>query len=388
VRIIDMESCMLRELEIRALERDAAVSRSSRALAQLDCLCALAVASLDFGWNCLPQFVDESVIRIEQGRHPLQELCVQTFIPNDAQFEVDSRRVAVINGANFSGKSVYAKQVAVLVYLSQLGGYVPAVRCTLGPADRIFSRILSNDSVREGKSAFYDDLAQVYSMIRHSTCRSLLVVDEFGKGTLSCDGAAMLIATLKSFIKRGPLTTRSPVSAPPVVPAVQGGDNPYLAPAEQCTGCPLVIVSTHFSEVLDRSLLPSSPLLAFYTMDVVRELGCSEAQGALLRTPTGTCDGDIRSLAFLYQLVPREAEHVSSYGLVCARCAGVPQAVLERAASIIEAVRGGSPILRAVSRRTMKRDAHFTAVFDRIARREIQGDPRAFLFGLPTEPCL
>ena len=383
-RIIDMESCMLRDLEIRALERDAAVSRSSRAVAQLDCLCAFAVASLDFGWNCLPRIVNESVIRIEKGRHPLQEMCVQTFIPNDAHFVEDSGRVAVINGANFSGKSVYAKQVAVIVFLAQLGGYVPASTCVVGPVDRIFSRILSTDTVREGKSAFYADLTQVYGMIRHSTCRSLLVVDEFGKGTLSSDGAAMLIATLKSFIRRGSLSRSQPM----VVPSCVEGD-PYGVSTEQRTGCPLVIVSTHFSEVLDSNMLPRSPLLAFYTMDVVREMGGEATDTASAqRTPTGTREGDVRSLAFLYQLVPREAEHVSSYGLVCARCAGISQAVLERAASIIEVVRAGRPIRRMVSRRTKNRDAHFTGVFDQIAWREVLGDPRAFLAALPVEPCL
>jgi len=342
------------------------------------------VASLDFGWNCLPRFVDESIVDIERGRHPLQEMCVQTFIPNDAHFEEASRRVAVINGANFSGKSVYAKQVAVLVFLAQLGGYVPAESCTLGPVDRIFSRILSTDTVREGKSAFYADLAQVHGMIRHSTCRSLLIVDEFGKGTLSSDGAAMLIATLKSFIRRGPLSRTLPaiVHSCPENAA-------YDAPFEQRTGCPLVIVSTHFSEVLNRDILPRSPLLAFYTMDVVREMGGVVADSSSVqRTPTGTRDGDVRSLAFLYQLVPREAEHVSSYGLLCARCACIPQFVLERAACIIKAVRSHRPIRRAVSRRTKNRDAHFTGVFDQIAVCEVCGDPRAFLSALPAEPCL
>lgn len=181
------------------------------------------------------------------GRHLLQELLEDRFVPNDTRMGDGSSssssghhqpgRVHVLTGPNCSGKSVYLKQAALVVLLAHVGSFVPADRAVVGLTDRIFTRLNANDSVTAAvqQSAFMRDLSQLAAMLRHATPRSLLVVDEFGKGTLAADGVGLLCAAL------GELAGRRP--APP-----------------------RALVSTHFTEALDPELLPRNPQIEFFTM--------------------------------------------------------------------------------------------------------------------------
>lgn len=130
--------------------------------------------------------VQDNVIQIKKGRHPLQELCVDAFIPNDADFSA-TERVFLVTGANYSGKSVYLKQVALIVYLAHVGSFVPAAEAVIGVTDKILTRIWTQESVSSSASTFMADLQQMSFALNHFTSRSLIVIDEFGKGT-NADG--------------------------------------------------------------------------------------------------------------------------------------------------------------------------------------------------------
>jgi DNA mismatch repair protein MSH5 len=217
------------------------------------------------------------VIDVKNGRHPLQELCVDSFVPNDTSLNMENGIVHILTGSsvmkcclscqlyfhkpwyifsvigpNASGKSVYLKQVALISYLAHIGSFVPAERATVCLLDHIHSRIQTVESVATQMSSFVLDLKQVrlrfYSVGRdrtswpsthslmfqmslslyNSTPNSLVVIDEFGKGTTEIDGLSLLTASLTSFINRG-------------------------------ENCPFIIVSTHFRKL--PTLLPDSPLV-------------------------------------------------------------------------------------------------------------------------------
>lgn len=205
----------------------------------------------------------------------LQELLEDRFVPNDTRMgsgggddgggggdgdpsdggggpPAAAGRVHVLTGPNCSGKSVYLKQAALVVFLAHVGSFVPADRAVVGLTDRIFTRLNANDSVTSAvqQSAFMRDLSQLAAMLRHATHRSLLLVDEFGKGTLAADGVGLLCAALSELAGRAPAAPRA-------------------------------LVSTHFTEALDPALLPRHPQIEFFTMCVRgRCCGKSAAEAA------------------------------------------------------------------------------------------------------------
>jgi hypothetical protein len=283
--------------------------------------------------------------------------------------------IAILSGANGSGKSLYLKSVALLVLLAQAGSFVPAERVVLGLVDRIFSRLASLDSAMAGASSFSLDLAQVGLMLRHATPRSLLLIDEFGKGTASLDGIALLAATVRAFARGAP--TRALDGAGEAGAAVEAeGEGPdgdgergaaALAPAAP-RAPPRTIITTHFREVFDQKLLhvahvpavavtsggdgdgapppppppppPTAdasappPHVAYFQMGVVLERrALSAGNGA-----TDDEDDEDGSPAWddsvvpLFRLMPGAA--ASSYGLACALRGGIPHSLVQRAADV------------------------------------------------------
>ncbi|KAF4524171.1 hypothetical protein B566_EDAN010627 [Ephemera danica] len=208
------------------------IARIINLLAQLDGLAAMAAVAKEHGY-VRPILTEDREIEIREGRHPLQELCVSEFVPNDT--ESMNGGLHILTGPNASGKSVYLKQVALIVYLAQIGSFVPARSAKIGLVDKIFTRIQTNESVSTRLSAFMIDLRQMSLALTSSSPRSLLVVDEFGKGTSELDGLSLLAASLSSLLERG---------------------NDL---------CPLVLVSTHFHHVVE--LLPASPLVHQQTLE-------------------------------------------------------------------------------------------------------------------------
>ncbi|KAI1154751.1 muts domain V-domain-containing protein [Nemania diffusa] len=306
--IIDQEIEIIHQLAVKILEREAAIIAASEVLGELDSLLALATLCGQNRWTA-PEMTDTNTICIKGGRHPLQELVTSSFIPNDCfmaggadnhnlgheetpPLEVidgllESPSTIVLTGPNHSGKSVYLKQVAIIVYLAHIGCFVPAEHAQIGLTDRILTRIATRESVARSESAFATDLRQVAFTMNFATRRSLIIIDEFGKGTNSQDGAGLITATINHFTNLGP-------------------ERPKL------------LVATHFHEILDGDFLAESAELAFAHMEVHIDLDAPTEQD---------------QVTYLYQFAPGRS--ISSFGSRCAAMNGVDQAIVERAESII-----------------------------------------------------
>ncbi|KAI8049134.1 DNA mismatch repair protein MutS [Gilbertella persicaria] len=214
--IVDKEIEIIQSLSEKILEHTLTCTDVVQVLSELDCLVSLALVALKFNY-VRPTMTDDNRLDIIQGRHPLQELCVNIFIPNDTHLQggkgclnhkeklsniyhatterreshsiaptesdsaanVDS--VQIVTGANFSGKSVYLKQIALIVYMAHIGSFVPAEKATIGITDKMFTRIQTSETVSKPQSAFGFDLQQLNRALSNATCRSLVVMDEFGK---------------------------------------------------------------------------------------------------------------------------------------------------------------------------------------------------------------
>lgn len=297
---------------------------ASEAVAELDCILSLAFAAHEHKLQ-RPELTKANKIVIKNGRHLLTDLLVENFIPNDTEMLPEDGRIQIVTGPNFSGKSCYAKQVALITFLAHIGSFVPADEAQIGLTDRIFTRLASKESAAIPQSTFLVDLTQVSAMLRHSTERSLCIIDEFGKGTLGTDGVGLLCATVQQLAKRS------------------------------CS--PKVILSTHFSEILKPQYLLHSRQLAFYTMRVMVFSGPTTlhtwqknsngspkhaANSSLLIDNGEGNDGAVcqlghepfidaektavqqdEELVFLYKLAPGHA--APSFGVHCAQLAGMRQ---------------------------------------------------------------
>jgi len=298
--VTDKEIEIIHQLAVKVLEHEDMLAAASDTCGELDCLVALAVGAKRYKLRP-PQMTTANIIEIQEGRHPLQELVVPSFIPNDCHLagangkqpigtlhQGDSTpSMVILTGPNHSGKSVYLKQVALIVYMSHIGSYVPAERAVIGLTDKLLTRMATRESVSRDESAFAIDLRQAAFSINFATRRSLVLIDEFGKGTNATDGAALLAALLNHFIT--------------------------LDDERR----PKVLAATHFHEIFENNFLECSPRVGFAHMDVHLDVQAAAED----------------QVTFLYQLVPGRS--TSSYGSRCAEMNGVDEAVVERSEAII-----------------------------------------------------
>jgi DNA mismatch repair protein MutS len=165
------------------------LQRIATAIAELDVLATFAerAATLDF---CAPQFSDEAQLVIKQGRHPVVEAQVEQFTPNDTTLN-DARRMLLITGPNMGGKSTYMRQTAIIALLAHVGCFVPAQEAVLGEIDHIFTRIGASDDLASGRSTFMVEMTEAANILHNATERSLVLVDEIGRGTSTFDGLAL-----------------------------------------------------------------------------------------------------------------------------------------------------------------------------------------------------
>lgn len=309
----------MHELGLQILEHEEALITASDLCGELDSLLALARGAEKFKLKA-PRMTDTNEIHIREGRHILQELVVPTFIANDTHLvggtDVradrsnsmpsddmgESPSIMVMTGPNHSGKSIYLKQVAVIVYLAHIGSYVPADHACIGLTDRLLTRIATRESVSRNESAFAIDLKQAAFSMNFATRRSLILIDEFGKGTNNMDGAGLVTALLDHFLH---LEERAPK----------------------------VLVATHFHEIFEQKFLPKSPRLFFAHMEVHVDLETEIMQD---------------QVTYLFRLTPGRS--TSSFGSRCAAMNGVDAVVVQRADALNLLLARGEDLRTACAR--------------------------------------
>ncbi len=278
-------------------------------LAQLDVLAGLAELARHRGY-CRPRIVDEPVLDIADARHPVLDVTEPegTFVPNDTQASSDQGTILLITGPNMAGKSTYIRQVALLTLMAQMGSFVPARRATVGIADRIFARVGASDELARGQSTFMVEMTETARILNTATARSLVILDEIGRGTSTYDGVSLAWAIIEHIHDQ--------------------------------LGC-RTLFATHYHELTDlESSLPG-----------VRNLNVAVKEWE-------------ENIAFLHKIVAGAAD--KSYGIHVARLAGVPPEVNERAKQILAQLesehldRDGRPKIATKPRRRRGGDIQLT----------------------------
>jgi DNA mismatch repair protein MutS len=251
---------------------------TAEALAALDVLVSLATVAAEGGY-VRPEVADDDMLLIRDGRHPvLEQVLDEEFVPNDIDMGGDGARLLVITGPNMAGKSVYIRQTALLVIMAQMGSFVPAREAHIGLADRIFTRVGASDEQRRGQSTFMVEMVEVANILNNASDRSLIILDEVGRGTSTFDGVSIAWATAEHIHDRVRART---------------------------------LFATHYHELAQLAR----------TMDGVENLNVAvrEWQGEVV---------------FLHRVVPGASDR--SYGIHVAKLAGVPSEVLARSRAILQ----------------------------------------------------
>ncbi len=197
-RLTALEYQLFTQLREHIAKQAARVQAAAAAVAAADVLCSLAAVAVQRGY-CRPEITLGGEIDITDGRHPVVEqmLTDSLFVPNDTHLGAADNQVSIITGPNMAGKSTYMRQVALIVLMAQMGSFVPARSARIGIVDRVFTRIGASDDLASGQSTFMVEMAEVASILKYATAKSLLILDEIGRGTSTYDGMAIARAVLE-----------------------------------------------------------------------------------------------------------------------------------------------------------------------------------------------
>ena len=197
-RVTALEYQLFCKLRDAASQQVRQVQGAAGQVGRLDVLASFAAAAVQNNY-CRPEVDDSGVIDIREGRHPVVERMLKDslFVPNDAYMDGGDHRLSIITGPNMAGKSTYMRQVALIVLMAQMGSFVPARSARIGVVDRVFTRIGASDDLSAGQSTFMVEMTEVANMLKNATSRSLLVLDEIGRGTSTYDGMSIARAVLE-----------------------------------------------------------------------------------------------------------------------------------------------------------------------------------------------
>ena len=279
-RLTALEYQLFTELREMLAMQASRVQASAAAVAATDALCSLAAVAVQRGY-CRPRITQGNEIHIEDGRHPVVECMLKDslFVPNDTHIGGQNDQVAIITGPNMAGKSTYMRQVALIVLMAQIGSFVPARSATIGVVDRVFTRIGASDDLASGQSTFMVEMSEVASILKYATAKSLLILDEIGRGTSTYDGMSIARAVLEY------------------------AANPRKLGAK-------TLFATHYHEL--STLESKLPNVKNYNIAVKKR-------------------GD--QMIFLRKIVPGATD--DSYGVEVAKLAGLPATVIARAREIL-----------------------------------------------------
>lgn len=197
-RIVSLEYEIFLRVRGKVSDAQFRLKKTAEALARLDALCSFARVAVENGYIC-PEVDNSDVIDIKDGRHPVVEKFLNgaPFVPNDTILDCDENRAAIITGPNMAGKSTYMRQVALIVLMAQIGSFVPAKSARIGIVDSIFTRVGAADDLSAGQSTFMLEMSEVASIIKNATSKSLIILDEIGRGTSTYDGMSIAKAVLE-----------------------------------------------------------------------------------------------------------------------------------------------------------------------------------------------
>ena len=294
-RVTALEYDLFTALRQQLGEQMGRIQAAAGAVGELDALCSFAAAAAKNDY-CRPVIDESGVIEIHDGRHPVVEKMLKNslFVPNDTYMGEKEDRLAIITGPNMAGKSTYMRQAALITLMAQIGSFVPARAARIGIVDRIFTRIGASDDLGAGQSTFMVEMTEVSDILRHATSRSLLILDEIGRGTSTFDGMSIAQAVLEHCADKRKLGAKT-------------------------------LFATHYHELTE--LENTLPGVKNYNI-AIRSRG--------------------DEIVFLRKILPGGADR--SYGIEVAKLAGLPDTVVKKARAILkdlESQSGRTPPLLA-----------------------------------------
>jgi DNA mismatch repair protein MutS len=288
-KINDLEHQLFTEIRENIIKRTIKIKNVSETIALIDVLCTFAEIAEKYGY-CKPIIKDHDKIIIKEGRHPIVEQInlSEPFIPNDCYLDTNQEQILIITGPNMAGKSTYLRQVALICLIAQMGSFVPAKSAEIGIIDRIFTRIGASDDLARRLSTFMIEMNETAKILNYATSKSLVIIDELGRGTSSSDGGAIAIATLEKL---------------------------HLMKVK-------TLFSTHFHQLTEIEL----PRVKNYHLDILED--------------------EHHNITFIRKV--QEGSTDKSYGIHIARLAGIPEECIQRAFEVLEQIEENDPFRETV----------------------------------------